>query len=102
MPPPANPTDTSASSFGGAPADGANPAANGVASMDGGSSGTHGNVGGTGSAEDFSMFGFGGSMNDIFDFDLSTDGTGGQGLGDGGWDSNFGNLFGSGTGQEGS
>lgn len=51
-------------------------------------------------ATDDFMYGFGGSMNDIFDFDLSTDAVGGQGLGGDTWDSNFGNLFaGSASGQ---
>ncbi|KAJ1600522.1 hypothetical protein NDA14_001007 [Ustilago hordei] len=108
MPPPAGPPANSSdpNNFGGADNNnGNNTNANGPSGMDGGSSGDGNGAGGsgTGGAEDFSMFGFGGSMNDIFDFDLSTDGTGGQGLGGDGWDSNFGNLFGSGTGgQDGS
>lgn len=42
-------------------------------------------------------------MNDIFDFDLSTDGAGGGsvGLGSDAWDSNFGNLFAGGDGMSG-
>lgn len=131
MPPPAGPSANSsdANAFGGINGPDNAVSANGTSNLDGSSSsssssnnnpnnnnnnnnsgGGGGGVeangtgaGGTGGAEDFSMFGFGGSMNDIFDFELSTDGAGGGGLGGDGWDSNFGNLFGSVTGgQDGS
>jgi hypothetical protein len=109
MPPPSGPgaNATDASHFGGA--SGGNAGAdqsddttnvNGMSVGDGGADGSGGGGGASGGADDFSMFGFGGSMNDIFDFDLSTDGTGGQSLGSDGWDSNFGNLFGSSSGAQ--
>lgn len=102
MPPPAglpaNSSDNNA--FGSNNGNDNGGAANGIDGTSGGADGSGAGASGTGGAEDFSMFGFGGSMNDIFDFELSTDGAGGGGLGGDGWDSNFGNLFGSGTGGQ--
>ncbi|PWZ03280.1 hypothetical protein BCV70DRAFT_14446 [Testicularia cyperi] len=103
MPPPSGPAggSSSAQDADASGASGLASSSNGIGStagVDGQDSGA-GGIGAGGSNDDFSMFGFGGSMNDIFDFDLSTDGAGSQSLGGDTWDSNFGNLFGgSGSG----